>query len=69
MVRPKGFASVVYGLLVLQTDIPQREEAFTLNAVCTAFPIRAGTCLPCRHSIQAFTIAALRLTHVHGHDE
>ncbi|KUN08128.1 hypothetical protein AQI96_28380 [Streptomyces canus] len=38
---PKGFASVVYGLLVLQTGIPQGEEAFTLIAVCIAFSITA----------------------------
>lgn len=38
---PKGFASVVYGLLVLQSGIPQGEEAFTLIAVCIAFSIVA----------------------------
>ncbi|MFF0125811.1 cation:proton antiporter [Streptomyces mirabilis] len=38
---PKGFASVVYGLLVLQSGIPQAEEAFTLIAVCIAFSIVA----------------------------
>ncbi|MFC7303963.1 cation:proton antiporter [Streptomyces monticola] len=38
---PKGFASVVYGLLVLQAGIPQREEAFTLIAVCIAVSIIA----------------------------
>jgi NhaP-type Na+/H+ or K+/H+ antiporter len=38
---PKGFASVVYGLLVLQSGIPQGEEAFTLVAVCIAFSIIA----------------------------
>lgn len=38
---PKGFASVVYGLLVLQADIPQGEQAFTLIAVCIAFSIIA----------------------------
>ncbi|MFI6935832.1 cation:proton antiporter [Streptomyces sp. NPDC050287] len=38
---PKGFASVVYGLLVLQSGIPQAEEAFTLIAVCIAFSIIA----------------------------
>lgn len=38
---PKGFASVVYGLLVLQAGIPQGEEAFTLIAVCIAFSIIA----------------------------
>ncbi|MGQ4379006.1 cation:proton antiporter [Streptomyces sp. SAS_267] len=38
---PKGFASVVYGLLVLQSGIPQAEEAFALIAVCIAFSIIA----------------------------
>ncbi|MFE0726229.1 MULTISPECIES: cation:proton antiporter [Streptomyces] len=38
---PKGFASVVYGLLVLQAGIPQGEEAFTLIAVTIAFSIVA----------------------------
>ncbi|MCX5193107.1 cation:proton antiporter [Streptomyces sp. NBC_00249] len=38
---PKGFASVVYGLLVLQAGIPRGEEAYTLIAVCIAFSIIA----------------------------
>ncbi|WP_079170992.1 MULTISPECIES: cation:proton antiporter [unclassified Streptomyces] len=38
---PKGFASVVYGLLVLQAGIPNGEEAYTLIAVCIAFSIVA----------------------------
>ncbi|MFE6228462.1 cation:proton antiporter [Streptomyces sp. NPDC057854] len=38
---PKGFASVVYGLLVLQAGIPQGQEAYTLMAVCIAFSIVA----------------------------
>lgn len=38
---PKGFASVVYGLLVLQAYIPQGEQAYTLIAVCIAFSIIA----------------------------
>lgn len=38
---PKGFASVVYGLLVLQAGIPQGAEAFTLIAVTIAFSIVA----------------------------
>ncbi len=38
---PKGFASVVYGLLVLQAGIPQGEEAYTVIAVCIAFSIVA----------------------------
>ncbi|WP_406280836.1 cation:proton antiporter [Embleya sp. NBC_00896] len=38
---PKGFASVVYGLLMLQSGIPHGEEAFTLIAVSIAFSIAA----------------------------
>ncbi|GHJ38516.1 sodium:proton antiporter [Streptomyces sp. TS71-3] len=38
---PKGFASVVYGLLVLQSGIPHAQQAFTLIAVCIAFSIVA----------------------------
>ncbi|MFE1409259.1 cation:proton antiporter [Streptomyces sp. NPDC058746] len=38
---PKGFASVVYGLLVLQSGIPQAEQAYTLIAVCIGFSIIA----------------------------
>jgi NhaP-type Na+/H+ or K+/H+ antiporter len=38
---PKGFASVVYGLLVLQSGIPQGKQAYTLIAVCIAFSIVA----------------------------
>ncbi|MGW3248423.1 cation:proton antiporter [Streptomyces sp. NPDC001070] len=38
---PKGFASVVYGLLVLQSGISRGEEAYTLIAVCIAFSIVA----------------------------
>ncbi|MFB7224832.1 cation:proton antiporter [Streptomyces sp. NPDC056227] len=38
---PKGFASVVYGLLVLQSGIPQGQEAYTLIAVCIAASIIA----------------------------
>ncbi|WP_405722019.1 cation:proton antiporter [Streptomyces sp. NBC_01537] len=38
---PKGFASVVYGLLVLQSGIPHGEQAYTLIAVCIAFSIVA----------------------------
>ncbi|MFD5393290.1 cation:proton antiporter [Streptomyces sp. NPDC127097] len=38
---PKGFASVVYGLLVLQSGIPQGQEAYTLIAVCIATSIIA----------------------------
>lgn len=38
---PKGFASVLYGLLALQSGIPQAEQAYTLIAVCIAFSIVA----------------------------
>lgn len=38
---PKGFASVVYGLMVLQSGIPHGKEAYTLIAVCIAFSIVA----------------------------
>jgi NhaP-type Na+/H+ or K+/H+ antiporter len=38
---PKGFASVVYGLLVLQSGIPHGKQAYTLIAVCIAFSIVA----------------------------
>ncbi|WP_405810375.1 cation:proton antiporter [Streptomyces sp. NBC_00210] len=38
---PKGFASVVYGLLVLQAGISQGQEAYTLIAVCIAASIIA----------------------------
>ncbi|MCZ7461990.1 cation:proton antiporter [Streptomyces sp. WMMC940] len=64
---PKGFASVVYGLLVLQAGIPQGEQAYTLIAVCIAFSIIA-------HSSTDVPIA--RIFHVddlagipEGHDE
>ncbi|MDT3442644.1 cation:proton antiporter [Pseudofrankia sp. BMG5.37] len=38
---PKGFASVVYGLLVLESGIPQGHQAYTLIAVCIAVSIVA----------------------------
>ncbi|MBB4780760.1 NhaP-type Na+/H+ or K+/H+ antiporter [Streptomyces rapamycinicus] len=38
---PKGFASVVYGPLVLEFGIPRSEEAYTVIAVCIAFSIAA----------------------------
>lgn len=48
---PKGFASVLYGLLVLRAGIPQGEEAFTLIAVCIAFSMIAhsSTDVPIAH--------------------
>ncbi|MEV6047651.1 cation:proton antiporter [Streptomyces xanthochromogenes] len=54
---PKGFASVVYGLLVLQSGIPQAEQAYTLIAVCIAFSIVA-------HSSTDVPVA--RMFHVNG---
>jgi sodium/hydrogen antiporter len=36
---PKGFASVVYGLMVLQAGIAHGEQAYTLIAVCIALSI------------------------------
>ena len=38
---PKGFASVVYGLLVLHSGIPQAMDAYELVAVCIALSIVA----------------------------
>lgn len=38
---PKGFASVVYGLLVLHSGIPQAMEAYELVAVCIGLSIIA----------------------------
>jgi len=38
---PKGFASVVYGLLVLQSGIPEAAVVFELSAVCIALSITA----------------------------
>jgi sodium/hydrogen antiporter len=48
---PKGFASVVYGLLVLQSGVPRGQEVFTLVAVCIAFSIVAhsSTDVPIAH--------------------
>lgn len=38
---PKGFASVVYGLLVLHSGIPQAVDAYELIAVCIGLSIVA----------------------------
>ena len=38
---PKGFASVVYGLLVLHSGIPQAQDAYELIAVCIGLSIVA----------------------------
>ncbi len=45
---PKGFASAVDGLLVLQSGIPHAEEAYPLIAVCIAVSIvaRSSTDVP-----------------------
>ncbi|WP_427164683.1 cation:proton antiporter [Streptomyces sp. C1-1] len=58
---PKGFASVVYGLLVLQSGIPQAEEAFTLIAVCIAFSIVAhsSTDVPIARAFDVEDLAGL----------
>jgi len=36
---PKGFASVVYGLLVLESDAPEAQQEFAVIAVCVALSI------------------------------
>ena len=36
---PKGFASVVYGLLVLRADIPEAERLFDLIAITITLSI------------------------------
>lgn len=36
---PKGFASVVYGLLVLETGAPEAQEEFAVIAACVAMSI------------------------------
>ncbi|WP_316745417.1 cation:proton antiporter [Streptomyces sp. MK7] len=58
---PKGFASVVYGLLVLQSGIPQAKEAFTLIAVCIAFSIIAhsSTDVPIARAFDVEDIAGI----------
>jgi NhaP-type Na+/H+ or K+/H+ antiporter len=38
---PKGFASVVYGLLVVEAGIPEGQQVFDLVAVCIALSIVA----------------------------
>ncbi|WP_420717205.1 cation:proton antiporter [Streptomyces sp. H27-G5] len=58
---PKGFASVVYGLLVLQAGIPQGEKAYTLIAVCIAFSIIAhsSTDVPIARLFQVADLAGI----------
>ncbi|MFF4583652.1 cation:proton antiporter [Streptomyces sp. NPDC001373] len=58
---PKGFASVVYGLLVLQAGIPQGEQAYTLIAVCIAFSIIAhsSTDVPIARMFQVSDLAGI----------
>lgn len=58
---PKGFASVVYGLLVLQAGIPQGRQAYTLIAVCIAFSIIAhsSTDVPIARLFQVSDLAGI----------
>lgn len=58
---PKGFASVVYGLLVLQSGIPQAEQAYTLIAICIAFSIVAhsSTDVPVARAFHVDDLAGL----------
>ncbi|MFG3120106.1 cation:proton antiporter [Streptomyces sp. NPDC048197] len=62
---PKGFASVVYGLLVLQSGIPQAEKAFTLIAVCIAFSIIAhsSTDVPIARAFRVDDLAGIPVAH------
>ncbi|WP_405911110.1 cation:proton antiporter [Streptomyces sp. NBC_00828] len=62
---PKGFASVVYGLLVLQSGIPQAEKAFTLIAVCIAFSIIAhsSTDVPIARAFDVDELAGIPAGH------
>ena len=50
---PKGFASVVYGLLVLQSGIPHGEKLFDLIAVTIAMSIivHSSTDVPVAHML------------------
>lgn len=65
---PKGFASVVYGLLVLQSGIPQAEKAFTLVAVCIAFSIIAhsSTDVPIARAFHIDDLAGIPAAHEAG---
>ncbi|WP_149184571.1 sodium:proton antiporter [Streptomyces sp. TRM49041] len=58
---PKGFASVVYGLLVLHAGIPQGQEAYTLIAVCIAFSIIAhsSTDVPIARAFHVESLAGI----------
>jgi NhaP-type Na+/H+ or K+/H+ antiporter len=51
---PKGFASVVYGLLVLQAGIPNGEKLFDLIAVTIALSIivHSSTDVPVAHRLR-----------------
>ena len=51
---PKGFASVVYGLLVLQAGIPSGEKLFDLIAVTIALSIilHSSTDVPVAHKLR-----------------
>ena len=51
---PKGFASVVYGLLVLQAGIPDGEKLFDLIAVTIELSIivHSSTDVPVAHKLR-----------------
>jgi NhaP-type Na+/H+ or K+/H+ antiporter len=51
---PKGFASVVYGLLVLQAGIPNGDKLFDLIAVTIALSIilHSSTDVPVAHKLR-----------------
>ncbi|AJZ82047.1 cation:proton antiporter [Streptomyces antimycoticus] len=68
---PKGFASVVYGLLVLQSGIPQGERAYTLIAVCIAFSIAAhsSTDVPVARLFDVEDLVGIPDDDDDGHDE
>ncbi|GAA2112290.1 cation:proton antiporter [Microlunatus panaciterrae] len=58
---PKGFASVVYGLLVLHSGIPQAKDAYELVAVCIGLSIIAhsSTDVPVARMFQVEAMADL----------
>ncbi|MDJ1137123.1 cation:proton antiporter [Streptomyces iconiensis] len=59
---PKGFASVVYGLLALKSGIPQGEEAFVLVAAVIAFSVvvHSTTDAPLARMFHVEELAGLR---------
>ncbi|MFI0904476.1 cation:proton antiporter [Streptomyces sioyaensis] len=62
---PKGCASVVYGLWVLQSGLPQAEKAFTLIAVCVAFSLIAhsSTDVPIARAFHIDDLAGIPVSH------